>query len=66
MVDKKKKIEKKNTIDMLAASNQKLVDNIIEMKLSIQQLKDSIELISSSTGQTSKVKFYNLSDSSAF
>jgi len=58
VVDKKKKIEKKNTIDMLAASNQKLVDNIIEMKLSIQQLKDSIELISSSTGQTSKVKFY--------
>ncbi len=51
---------------MLAASNQKLVDNIIEMKLSIQQLKDSIELISSSTGQTSKVKFYNLSDFSAF
>jgi hypothetical protein len=57
VVDKKKKIEKKKTIDMLAASNQKLVDNIIEMKLSIQQLKDSIELMSSSTGQTSKVKF---------
>ncbi len=55
MSKKKKKIE--NVVDELKMSNQKLVDSIIEMKYSINTLKESVELMSNLVKQNSKV-FY--------
>lgn len=53
MSKKKKNIEK--TVDELKNSNQKLIDSIIEMKHSMNSLKESVELMSNLVKQNSKV-----------
>lgn len=52
---KAKKSEKQQMIDKLLSGNQQLVDSVIEMRITIDSMKNSIEIMNKSVSQNIKV-----------